>query len=242
MLIDFHAHSSGISWCCRIPYNQVLEEARSLGIDGIFLTNHYQSYYVENGDALAFAKKYANEFLLAKKYGDEHGIRVFFGVEATMHRYQDAHILIIGVDENFVLEHPALYDYTIEQLSSCVREKGGLLIQAHPFRNGVDRLVDLNCLEGLELSCHPLYDGTYLEKFNELAVKNGLFLSCGGDYHADTYRPHCGVYLPDSIKTEKEVAEYLRSTPFVDLCVHELGEEKSKNIRFTKNKGYEIIK
>ena len=237
MLIDFHAHSSGISWCCRIPCDKVLDEAKAHGIDGIFLTNHYQKYYVEDGDALAFAKRYTAESLLAKKYANEKGMRVFFGIEATMHRYQDAHILIIGVDESFPLEHPTLYDYTIEELSSFVHEKGALLVQAHPFRNGVNRLVDLKCIDGLELSCHPLYDGTYTQRLDGLAKDNGLFLTCGGDYHADTYRPHCGVYLPDELKTEKEVADFLRSTPFVDLQVHDLGDELSHKLRFVKNQG-----
>ena len=38
MLIDLHAHSSGISRCCKIPAPKVLEVSRDLGLDGIVLT------------------------------------------------------------------------------------------------------------------------------------------------------------------------------------------------------------
>ena len=38
MLLDLHAHSSGISRCCKIPAPTVLEVSRDLGLDGIVLT------------------------------------------------------------------------------------------------------------------------------------------------------------------------------------------------------------
>ena len=56
MLIDMHAHTSGISTCCRIPAPDVIKAALDAGLDGIVLTNHYQRSYVKDGDAAAFAK------------------------------------------------------------------------------------------------------------------------------------------------------------------------------------------
>jgi histidinol phosphatase-like PHP family hydrolase len=51
MLIDMHAHSSGISTCCQIPYDKVIDTAKENGMDGIVLTNHYQknpNYYLNH--------------------------------------------------------------------------------------------------------------------------------------------------------------------------------------------------
>ena len=56
MLIDLHAHTKGISHCCRIYAPEVLAAARERGMDGICLCNHYQSRYVESGDAAAFSE------------------------------------------------------------------------------------------------------------------------------------------------------------------------------------------
>ena len=46
MLIDLHAHTSGISRCCRIPAPEVLRRAKEVGLCGIVLTNHYTKSYL----------------------------------------------------------------------------------------------------------------------------------------------------------------------------------------------------
>ena len=50
MLIDMHAHSSGISTCCRIPAAAVIEAAAEAGIRGLIMTNHYNKSYVQDSD------------------------------------------------------------------------------------------------------------------------------------------------------------------------------------------------
>lgn len=50
-LCDLHCHSSGISKCCRIPYTQVIDEAKQAGIQAIVLTNHYVKENVVNSSA-----------------------------------------------------------------------------------------------------------------------------------------------------------------------------------------------
>ena len=48
MLIDLHAHTSGISRCCRIPIPEVLRQTLDNGMDGIVLTDHYQKSYKQS--------------------------------------------------------------------------------------------------------------------------------------------------------------------------------------------------
>lgn len=55
MLIDLHTHSSGISKCCRIPFDEVLNETKKAGLDGIVLTNHYRKNYVTDNNFEDFA-------------------------------------------------------------------------------------------------------------------------------------------------------------------------------------------
>ena len=62
MLIDMHVHSSGISTCCKIPYDEAIRRARDAGIDAIVLTNHYFDGYVTDGDFDAFAAGYVAEY------------------------------------------------------------------------------------------------------------------------------------------------------------------------------------
>ena len=83
------------------------------------------------------------------------------------------------------------------------------MIQAHPFRKGIDVLLDLKYLDGVEANCHPLYDATHVNKLTSIAKNNNLLLTCGGDFHNDTHRPKCGVYLNDDLKDTSEIVSYL---------------------------------
>ncbi|MBQ8356594.1 MAG: hypothetical protein IJX39_02175 [Clostridia bacterium] len=237
MLIDLHAHSSGISPCCCIAVPEVLREAKRVGLDGIVLTNHYQKSSVKNGDAVDFARRYLEEYHTAVRLGERIGCKTLFGIEVTAERYHLVHLLIYGVDEDFVLEHPTMFDYTLEELYRLVKARGGCLVQAHPFRR-VDSLMDVKWMDGIEISCHPKYESTHLEKIAKIATRWGKILTCGGDYHADTpYRPRCGMYLPDEVRDTYDLARFLLSAPSVELCVHEIGQEAPHRVTFARGEG-----
>lgn len=223
MLIDLHAHTSGISRCCQIDATGMLEAAKKVGLDGVALTNHYQkSYlkYIEDGDVRVFAQKYVDEFYLTKALGEAVGMRVFFGIEVTSEPNDQKHILVYGVDPEFVLNHPNLFDYTLEELRDTVKSAGGIVVQAHPYRKG-GTLLDLKYLDGVEVNCHPLYGKSDSEAMITIATENHLALTCGGDYHNDTYRCKCGMYLPDDICDGVELGKYIASADDIKLCIHE---------------------
>lgn len=224
MLIDLHAHSSAISPCCRIDAPEVLRRAQAAGLDGIVLTNHYQKSYIQNGDVQGFVQRYLDEYACAEQSGRALGCKVFFGIEVTMELYPAVHMLIYGVDGAFLRAHPLLFDHTQEELYRLVHEYGGTLIQAHPFRNGA-HVLDPAFLDGVEINCHPLYKLSYSAELTDIARQNGLALTCGGDYHADTYRPLCGTRLPDDIDSDAALAHYLRTADTFRLRIHEPNAE-----------------
>lgn len=225
MLIDIHAHSAGISRCCRIPYEAVIRTALDVGIDGIVLTNHYDKNYVKNGDYSAFAKRYTEEYRLARIFGDSVGCKVFLGVEVTMELYDKAHLLLYGIDVSFIEENPTVFDLTQEELYRKVKSAGGAVIQAHPYRKKKN-LLDVRYLDGVEVNCHPLYGKSDFEDMLKIAQDAGIILTCGGDFHADTYRPHCGTYLPDDLQNGQGIGSYLLNTNSIKLCIHEPNTEK----------------
>lgn len=223
MLIDLHAHSSGVSQCCRISYDAVIHSALDNGLDGIVLTNHYQKSYVCDGDDSAFARRYTAEFRRAKAYGDKVGCKVFFGAEVTMEQCGGAHVLLYGITEDFIEAHANLFDLTQEELYHTVKSAGRdhiAMVQAHPYRRQ-KHLLDVRFLDGVEVNCHPLYGQSNFPDMVEIATKNRLILTCGGDYHADTYRPKCGMYLPEHLQSGVEIGQYLLDTDEVQLCIHE---------------------
>lgn len=235
MLIDMHAHSKGISRCCRADAMEVINTAKKTGIDGLILCNHYDADDIaEKGlSPREFAQNYIDEFHYAERCAREAGVKLFFGVEITARKLSRSHILVYGMPPEFTLEHPEMYDYTLEQLYSIVHERGGLLIQAHPFR-GKGKVQDLNCLDAVEINCHPLYDATHCYRLMDIARNAGKFVTCGGDYHADTYRAVCGTYFPDSVETAADIVGYLKETRTIKLHVHELRTDFHRDITYYK--------
>lgn len=231
MLLDLHAHSRGISRCCSARIEKILQTAKRVGLDGIALTNHYQKDYVNDGDYRSFAMQYLAEYRRARELGQELELTVLFGIEVTLEHFTNVHLLIYGVPEQFLPDHPTLFDYTQEHLYRVVHEYGGLLVQAHPYRRG-DRLLDVSLLDGIEINCHPRYESTYLDALSKIATDSGLLLTCGGDYHADTPRVRCGMHLPDTIRDTVGLADYLTHAEELRLCVTEVGETTPHEFRF----------
>ena len=220
MLIDFHAHSSGISRCCKIDGENMLLVAKSKGIDGVVLTNHYDKNYVTI-DAAELAKRYIKEFLLVKSYEVKYNIKVFFGIEVTLARHNNAHMLIYGVDCNFLLKYPDIFYYEQKELYKLVKEHGGILVQAHPLRGGKNVLLDFDYLDGVEINCHPLYDGSHIKFLSKIAKENNFILTCGGDFHNDTHRAKCGVYLDDSLTEMEDIVLYLTTSKVIKMFIQE---------------------
>ena len=75
-------------------------------------------------------------------------------------------------------------------------------------------------MHGVEINCHPIYDYNDEKEVREFASEHSLKLSCGSDYHGDTYKPHCGIYVPDDINDTVQLAEYLRRPEQCELEVH----------------------
>lgn len=236
MLIDLHAHTSGISTCCKANGAEMLDAAKSVGLDGVCLVNHYHKPYLEKtGESPAdFARRYVTEYESVRRIGESVGLRVFFGIEVTLEQHGRIHMLIYGTEADFVLRYPTLFDYTQQELYALVHKHGGLLVQAHPMRRGKNALLDPSFLDGVEINSHLLYDGTHYKELAAFAHTNRLLLTSGGDYHADTPRPKCGLYLPDDLADTRAIMAYLQNTNVIKLCLQESPNSESETILFYK--------
>lgn len=235
MLIDMHAHSSAVSRCCRIDIYGVLEQAKKHGMDGVTLTNHYAKKDKGMSTPLEQAERYVREIENAARCAELLGMRIFYGIEVTSEPLNKAHMLVYGVPKEFILEHPTIYDYTQKELYDAIHAAGGILVHAHPYR-GDGVLSDVTLLDGVEINCHPLYDTTHSEEMIRIARQNGLLVTCGGDFHNDTKRVKCGMYLPDEISDSIALKDYLLTADTLKLCITEIGDSEAKTVYFNKTK------
>ena len=122
MLIDLHVHTR-LSSCSQLSLDQILGQARHLGLDGVGLTDHHST------QARAELARYRGELglvvLVGQEYATSQGDFLLFGP---------------GSDQP-----PGL---SAGQVLGLVRQAGGAAVAAHPFRP--ERKADLT-LVGSEL-------------------------------------------------------------------------------------------
>lgn len=193
-LYETHLHTCESSKCAVNTGEEMAFACKKAGYTGIIVTDH--NWYGNNciDSSLpweewveAFCKGYEH----AKKWGDENGLQVFFGYEAN---YRGTEFLIYGVDKQWLKEHPEIKDATIEEQYRLIHEAGGVVVQAHPFREE-DYIPEIRLFpewsdgaEGINAthSCHlstkhnqPVWDDMAVSYSNQ----KGLFMTAGSDVH-----------------------------------------------------------
>lgn len=131
---ETHLHTSEASACSIIDAVGQVRAYKEAGYAGIIVTDHFF-----NGNTCIprnlpweerielFCKGYEN----AKAEGDRIGLSVFFGWEAG---YDGTEFLIYGLDKAWLLSHPDMLSWTVEEQYRQVHEAGGYVVHAHPFR------------------------------------------------------------------------------------------------------------
>ena len=146
-------HTLPVSRCARYGVRENLEFYRSLGYDGIFITNHFLDGNINIDRSLPYEEKvefYFSDYYEALKLSEEIGIKVFLGVEIS---YRGTDFLIYGLDKEWFLAHPEIMDMKKSEELPFLASHGALVIQAHPYRQ--DRHIDHirlfpHCIEGVE--------------------------------------------------------------------------------------------
>jgi hypothetical protein len=117
---------------------------------------------------------------------------------------------LYGVTEEFLRANPDIMNMPIKDLGPLCHENGILLIQAHPFRNGM-RIKKPDLLDGVEvvngnLGAQSRNDIAYL-----WAQRYGLKMTAGSDFHGEKHETNTGIWTDHPITTREELMEVLNS-------------------------------
>lgn len=210
MFIDPHVHSKEISRCSEISVEELIDAKKAAGYDGAILTNHWQAWYYSPENLKDFLKEFVSAYECGKKYADERGFTLMFGVEVTITDPSYSDWLLYGMTEEKLLSAPDLSRFNQVQLYDYCHKNDVFLVQAHPYRTPIVPL-DPAYMDGVEINCHPNHgDLARREKVEAFAAKHALVLTCGVDYHAKTMDIEAGMIVPDDIKTAVDFAKHLR--------------------------------
>ena len=214
--IEMHAHTSPASPCSEIPPEKMVKTYSEYGFDAVVIANHFIHYIMEDVSKKDGIDRYLKDYEDTCKAAEEYGIKVLLAAEIRFDENNNDY-LVYGVDRS-VLE--SVYDYFPKGLKAFREEvalENSVLLQAHPFRDGMER-VDAKLLDGAEtLNLHPGHNSR-----NGQAIKwtaeNGLKIKTAGtDYHHPN-RGHEGLtavrtkILP---KDSFELAKILRDGEYV---------------------------
>ena len=132
--LETHLHTSEGSSCAKINGYSQAKLYKEAGYDGIIVTDHFfrgNSCIPKDLPWETRIDLFCMGYEHAKQYGDKAGLKVFFGNEET---YNGIDFLIYGIDKEWMINHPEMEFYTIEEQYNSIKKAGGMVIHAHPFR------------------------------------------------------------------------------------------------------------
>ena len=131
---ETHLHTFPVSRCGKAEVGESLAFYKSLGYDGVFVTNHFINGNINIDKEKPYEEKvnfYFSDYEKGVEIGKELGIKVFCGIEFS---YSGTDFLIYGLDKAWYLAHPEIMDMKHSERLTFMMEHGALIIQAHPFR------------------------------------------------------------------------------------------------------------
>jgi predicted metal-dependent phosphoesterase TrpH len=198
-VIDLHVHSSPASPCSSITVEDLIVEARRIGLGGICLTDHNHCW----------------EAPVLEELRQRNGYLILGGNEITT---DQGDILVFGLKEDIrgVVR--------LEELRKKVLHAEGFMVAAHPFRGFLTFGIGYLGLTPEKAGARPLFravdavevlNSRVSEKENAFAarVAEGLELSVtgGSDAHRGGEVGRYATRLPGPIRDERELIAALKS-------------------------------
>lgn len=132
--VETHLHTKEGSLCATATGVEQVRARKEEGYDTIFVTDHFFRGNTRPDRDLPweqYVEQFGSGYRNAKAEGDKLGINVLFGWEDN---FMGAEFLCYGPDEEWLKAHPDMKNWTPPQLYREVKAAGGMVIQAHPFR------------------------------------------------------------------------------------------------------------
>ncbi|MBQ9784757.1 MAG: PHP domain-containing protein [Clostridia bacterium] len=214
---ELHAHTSEVSPCAELTAQEVAERYIAQGYTTLVVTNHYSAYIMEriDGSWEDKARYYLAPVRAMKEYAGER-LNVILGCELRF-RGSANDYLIFGLDEEFLFTHPNLQDMSLKDFSALARENGLLVVQAHPFRNGIT-VVDPSYLDGMETFNGHVGHDSRNKIADAWAKMHGLFRTSGTDFHHPYQSGVAGILTDEPITCGAQLCEILKSGNYTLHC------------------------
>jgi predicted metal-dependent phosphoesterase TrpH len=213
MLIDLHAHTRPYSDDSDLNPQELIQQAKRSGLDGICLTEH--DFFWKEEDIAQLSHEY--------------DFPIFPGVEINT---EDGHLLVFGLKKyEFGMHHT-------EFVKRLVNDIGGAIILAHPYRGRVHQnpAPELLLEQALKNPVFGFVDAVEMLNGRSKTVENSFAQKLcgklnlknvgGSDAHSLSDIPSCATVFEREIRNVNELISELKGGRFraIDLRSARLGK------------------
>ncbi len=209
---ETHLHTALISACSRFLPSEIVEKYVRLKYSGIFVTDHFLNGNTTVPRDLPWVERierFTEGFERVKKEAADK-LDVFFGFEYS---YKGTDFLVYGLGKDWLRNHPEIMDQTVNEFCRFARAEGGLVLQAHPFREAdyIDHIrLFPSVVDGIETINANRNERTNRLADN-LANEYQLIKTAGSDIHTSTQTHLAGVEFVRKIVSEHDFTEKLKA-------------------------------
>ena len=216
---DLHVHCAIASACAINTVEELILRYKEIGFTGFALTNHFLHGNSGLDRKLPwedFVKEYSAFYYNALETAQKLDFDLLFGIEEAYAPGKE--FLVYGISPEVLLANPELQNFGIEAWSKIVRENGGFIAYAHPFRYASYipdpyKMPDISLVDGIEvynMGNHPDSNDLAFENFKN----SGKILIAGSDIHSTNFNNAFGIQASERIQTTEQLAEVLKSNNF----------------------------
>lgn len=214
---ELHLHSREVSTCC--DTDTAVSAARYLkaGYTTVTVTDHYNPALCRRIPDVAERVEFFMGGYRAFCRELEGKATVLFGFELCLtESYND--YLVYGLGADFLLASPDLCEMARADAIEAIHAAGGMIYQAHPFRNRMT-VMDPKGLDGIEIfNAHNTHNSRNYLAY-ALAKQEKLSGIAGTDFHHPHHWPTAGIVTADAILSTAELLNILRAGTY-----HTFGE------------------
>ena len=211
---ELHAHTSPVSPCSQITPKRMVEAYKELGYSGVVITNHFCDYSLDLSNTKKATDYYLKDYYDTKNEGAKVGLMVYLGLEARFPENSNDY-LVYGVTEQDVYKAIELLKYDIKTFYKEFKTENNLILQAHPFRNGME-LADPKYIDGVEVfNMHPNHNSRVAVAAKYATEHNKFCISGGTDFHHESQQGMCATCFNKIPQDSTELAKMLQQKDFV---------------------------
>lgn len=210
---ETHMHTKEGSSCGMLTAEEIVREYYNAGFKTLFISNHFGTQFFTPWGEMTWGET-VERFMLgyrkAKAEGEKLGMNILFSAEIEFDDLKNQHYLVYGIDEDFLREYPYLMRMSLEDFSQIAKERGVLLIQAHPYRDD-NLFVTPELVDGFEVrNPNPRHEA-HDEHAEETAAKYGLYRTAGSDAHRTGDVARTAMVSEAEIKTVEDYIALVKS-------------------------------